>query len=209
MSGLCTLIRSCPFFTLSSRRVRISTTRPLASEMTGTSRAISGFTEPVTFNCAGASIRFAVINENCSGFSTVTMPALLVSVTFGGGAAPSAGLNFFSHAVGRRHTARYPAVVKKHLLVLIGWSFPRDLWNGVGNCYRHIRLVVIGCSEHFHFCSARSSSGGKRFFLRKSHVGSGCSVCTKIENAVGARRKMPSYSAAGRRTVIIKIKDMQ
>src|ERR1700691_2869294 len=148
MSGLCTLIRSCPFFTLSSRRVRISTTRPLASEMTGTSRAISGFTEPVTFNCAGASIRFAVINENCSGFSTVTMPALLVSVTFGGGAAPSAGLNFFSHATGRRHTARYAAVVKKRLLVLIGWSFPHNLWNGTGVCYRHEPLIAVWLWTH-------------------------------------------------------------
>ena len=60
----------------------MATIRPLASEMAGTSRAISGLTDPVTFNCAGASIRFAVINENCSGFSTVTRPVLLVSVTF-------------------------------------------------------------------------------------------------------------------------------
>src|ERR1700733_7671085 len=142
ISGLCTLIRSCPFFTLSSRRVRMSTTRPLASEMTGTSRLISGLTDPVTFNCAGASTRSAVINENCSGFSTVTRPVLLVSVTFAGGAAPSAGLNFFSHATGRRHTARYPAVVKKRLLVLIGWSFPHDLWNGAGICYRNGPFVV-------------------------------------------------------------------
>jgi hypothetical protein len=52
-------------------------------------------------------------------------------------------LNFFSHATGRRHTARYPAAVKKRLLVLIGWSFPHDLWNGAGVCYRHDPLVVL------------------------------------------------------------------
>src|ERR1700691_1097998 len=118
MSGLCTLIRSCPFFTLSSRRVRMSTTRPLASEITGTSRAISGFTDPVTFNRAGASIRLAATNENCSGFSTVTTPVLLVSVTFAGGAAPSAGLNFFSHAVKERQRVRYPIVCKADLFFI-------------------------------------------------------------------------------------------
>ena len=35
MSGLCTFSSSWPFFTLSSSRALMSTTRPLASEMTG------------------------------------------------------------------------------------------------------------------------------------------------------------------------------
>jgi hypothetical protein len=42
MSGLCTLKSNWPFFTLSSSRALMSTTRPLASEMTGTSREMSG-----------------------------------------------------------------------------------------------------------------------------------------------------------------------
>ena len=53
MSGLCTFKSSCPFFTLSSRRALMSTTRPLASEMTGTSREMSGKTAPVAVSSDG------------------------------------------------------------------------------------------------------------------------------------------------------------
>ena len=43
--------RSWPFCTVSPRRARISTTRPEASVTTGTVRAMSGFTVPVTTSC--------------------------------------------------------------------------------------------------------------------------------------------------------------
>ena len=42
----------------------MSTTRPLASEMTGTSRETSGNTAPVAFSSAGASICPAVTTGN-------------------------------------------------------------------------------------------------------------------------------------------------
>jgi hypothetical protein len=87
---------------------------------------------------------------------------LLVSETFGGGAAPSAGLNFFSHATGRRHTARYPAAVKKRLLILIGWSFPHDLWNGAGACYRHDPLVVFEAYQRTKRMPNYSVAGGEQ-----------------------------------------------
>ena len=64
MSGLCTLSSSWPFFTLSSRRALMSTTRPLASEMTGTSREMSGRTEPVAFSSAADSTPSAVASGN-------------------------------------------------------------------------------------------------------------------------------------------------
>jgi hypothetical protein len=49
-------------------RARISTTRPLAREMTGTSREMSGFTEPVTLSSSGNSqILWAATRGNCSG----------------------------------------------------------------------------------------------------------------------------------------------
>ena len=106
MSGLCTLSSNWPFFTLSSRRARISTTRPLASEMTGTSRAMSGKTEPVTFNLLGASIAARRYQGKLLGLiDRDTRPVSPVSTTCAGGTAPLAGLNFFPHAGERKSTA--------------------------------------------------------------------------------------------------------
>ena len=51
MSALCTRSSSCPFLTVSPRRASISTTRPVAREITGTVLEMSGFTVPVTCNC--------------------------------------------------------------------------------------------------------------------------------------------------------------
>src|SRR5271156_6120727 len=96
----------------------MSTTRPLASEITGTSRAISGLTVPVTFNSAGASIWSAVTRGNRSGLLTVTKLISPVSTVCGDCGAPSLGLNFFSHAVSERHATRQKELFRKDLLIM-------------------------------------------------------------------------------------------
>ena len=60
-------------------------------------------------------------------------------------------------------------------------------------------FAISSALEHFHFYSARLSSARCGFsstqqasllgtpILRKSHVGSGCFVCTRSENAVAVR----------------------
>ena len=48
MSALCTRSSSCPLVTVSPSRASISTTRPVAREITGTVLEMSGFTVPVT-----------------------------------------------------------------------------------------------------------------------------------------------------------------
>jgi hypothetical protein len=122
------------------------TIRPLAREIAGISRAISGVTDPVTSNRAGAFIRFAVTNVNCSGFSTVTRPVLPVSVTFACVAVPSAGLNFFSHAVSRRQTARYAAALQISLLAFISGSSSESWieWAN-GNSIGDVSIKSIDC----------------------------------------------------------------
>src|SRR5580658_3931461 len=96
----------------------MSTTRPLAREMTGTSREISGLTVPVTFNSAGASTWSALIRGNRSGLLTVTKLISPVSTVCGDCGAPSAGLNFFSHAVSERQTMRQRELFKKDLFII-------------------------------------------------------------------------------------------
>ena len=67
MSALCIRIKSCPLVTASPSFARISTTRPEASEMTGTFRETSGVTAPVTCNSGAASCLAALTTGNCSG----------------------------------------------------------------------------------------------------------------------------------------------
>src|SRR5580658_4898998 len=100
----------------------MSTTRPLASEMTGISRAMSGNTEPVTFNSAGASRCSTWTKGNWSGLSTLTRLISPVCTTSGEGGAPSAGLNSFLHATDETQAAkqqensRIDLVVIEHLV---------------------------------------------------------------------------------------------
>src|SRR5579871_4626717 len=84
----------------------MSTTRPLASDMTGTSRAISGLTVPVTRNCGCVSIWSAVARRKRSGLSTLTRPALPLEMTWAGGGAPSDGLELLLQATSSRAVAR-------------------------------------------------------------------------------------------------------
>src|SRR5580700_6420428 len=67
----------------------MSTTRPLASEITGTSSAISGKTDPVTSSSAGASYASALTRGNWSGLSTETRLISPVVTTLDVGGAPS------------------------------------------------------------------------------------------------------------------------
>ena len=91
MSGLWTLSSSWPFLTLSSRRALISTTRPLAIEITGTSRAMSGKTVPVAVNSEADSIWPAVASGNLAA----SLPSIVIRfmsatwITCAGGGAPS------------------------------------------------------------------------------------------------------------------------
>ena len=61
MSALCTLSRTWPFLTVSPRRASISTTRPVASEITGTVLEMSGVTVPVTLSSGAAMCSTAAI----------------------------------------------------------------------------------------------------------------------------------------------------
>src|ERR1039458_9857416 len=91
MSGLCTFKSSWPFFTLSSRRALMSTTRPLAIEMTGISRAISGKTVPVAVNSEADSTWPAEDSGNLatSSLSIVIRFMSATWITWAGGGAPS------------------------------------------------------------------------------------------------------------------------
>jgi hypothetical protein len=91
MSSLRTRSKSWPFFTASPRRARMSTMRPEASEITGTVRAMSGNTVPVTDNCDGAWYSVDVTIGYCSGCSTAKKETSTPETTLaGGGASASA-----------------------------------------------------------------------------------------------------------------------
>src|ERR1035441_2482156 len=96
----------------------MSTTRPLAREITGISLATSGKTAPVTFNSAGASRNSAATSGNCSGLSTDTRLMSPVGTIVVDGGAPSAGENSFLHAVREAKAARQIVAKKKDLLVI-------------------------------------------------------------------------------------------
>src|ERR1017187_8408229 len=81
MSVLLTLNRSCPSFTSYPSRASISTTRPEASDGTGACRDTSGPTTPVTFNSGAAEYSPAVASGNCSGWSTLKLPASMSGST--------------------------------------------------------------------------------------------------------------------------------
>src|ERR1035437_1625974 len=84
MSVLLTLNRSCPCFTSSPSRASISTTRPEASDGTGTCRDTSGVTTPVTFNSGEATYSPALARGNCSGWSTLKLLASMSGSTVAG-----------------------------------------------------------------------------------------------------------------------------
>src|ERR1017187_3618063 len=65
----------------------MDTTRPDASEITGTARAISGFTVPVTTNSGAAVWDVAVATGNCSGCSTEKTLTSKPGTTFAVGGA--------------------------------------------------------------------------------------------------------------------------
>src|SRR5580704_17228320 len=91
MSSLRTRSKSWPFLTVSPRRARMSTTRPEASEITGTFREMSGITVPVTNNCDGAWYSVAVTIGYRSGCSTAKKETSTPEITLaGGGASASA-----------------------------------------------------------------------------------------------------------------------
>src|ERR1700733_424593 len=69
----------------------IATTRPEASETTGTLRATSGVTVPVTTNSELEGRSTAVSSGNCSGRSTVNSAGSAPSMMFAGGGASAAG----------------------------------------------------------------------------------------------------------------------
>src|ERR1035438_6562092 len=87
MSSLRTRSKTWPFFTVSPRRARMSTMRPEASEITGTVRAMSGNTEPVTNNCDGAWYSVAVTIGYRSGCSTAKKETSTPETTLAGGGA--------------------------------------------------------------------------------------------------------------------------
>src|ERR1700733_13185446 len=86
--------RSWPFLTVSPSRARISTTRPEASVTTGTVRATSGYTAPVTTNFDGASYCAAVATGYRSGWSTEKWVTSRPGTTVAGGGASAATLSF-------------------------------------------------------------------------------------------------------------------
>ena len=77
-----------PFCTVSPSLALISTTRPVASEITGTVLLTSGVTTPVTFNVGAAKYSVAFTRGNCSGCSTVKRPTSSAFSTLGAGGAP-------------------------------------------------------------------------------------------------------------------------
>src|SRR5271154_7315550 len=82
---------SWPFFTVSPSRALMLTTRPVAIEITGTVRKMSGATTPVTTSCEDALRATATDNGNCSVLSTLTTLASAAASTFAGGGASAAG----------------------------------------------------------------------------------------------------------------------
>src|SRR5271154_4649156 len=91
MSALWTRRRIWPFLTVSPRRARISTTRPVASEITGTVREISGLTDPVAMSFDVEMYAAAVASGNCSGWSTCTTLASCSCSTLVWGGASALG----------------------------------------------------------------------------------------------------------------------
>src|SRR5579871_1043587 len=73
------------------------TTRPVASETTGTFRAMSGVTVPVTTNSDNAGRSVAIARGNCSGCSTPNKPGSAANTTFGDGGASAVGSLCFVH----------------------------------------------------------------------------------------------------------------
>src|ERR1039457_1801565 len=70
----------------------MSTMRPEASEITGTVRAMSGKTEPVTNNCDGAWYSVAVSIGYRSGCSTAKKETSTPETTLAGGGASASAL---------------------------------------------------------------------------------------------------------------------
>ena len=74
----------------------METTRPEASEITGTARAMSGFTVPVTTNSGAVACAVAVATGNCSGCWTektlTSNPGTILAE--GGASALYEGLGF-------------------------------------------------------------------------------------------------------------------
>ena len=68
----------------------MSTTRPEASVITGTVRAMSGSTTPVATSSDGASYRVAVTSGYCSGFGTEKRVTSTPGMTCWGGGASCA-----------------------------------------------------------------------------------------------------------------------
>src|ERR1039457_5710740 len=69
----------------------MATTRPEASETTGTLRATSGVTAPVTTNSEVVGRFTAAVSGNCSGSSTVNKLGSAPGTTLAGGGASAAG----------------------------------------------------------------------------------------------------------------------
>src|SRR5271166_3498992 len=81
---------NCPFWTVSPRRARMATTRPEASETTGTLRETSGATVAVTTNSEVVGCAVASTSGNCSGWSTVNRLRSTSGTTVAGGGAAAA-----------------------------------------------------------------------------------------------------------------------
>src|SRR5580700_6521115 len=69
----------------------MATTRPEASETTGTLRATSGVTVPVTTNSEVVERSTAAVSGNCSGWSTANRLGSAPGTMFAGGGASAAG----------------------------------------------------------------------------------------------------------------------
>src|SRR5579863_4105014 len=113
MSELWTLNRICPFLTSSPNRALISTTRPVASDGTGTLRETSGLTTPVTFNSGAEACGSDATTGNWSGWSTFTRLASSSCSTLaaGGSSDLASAVTFWPHPASIVVRATHDSVV--------------------------------------------------------------------------------------------------
>src|ERR1035441_9920485 len=97
--------------------------------MTGTSRAMSGNTEPEACSWSATSTRSAAVSGNCSGLSTVTRFKLPVSTIGAEGGKPSAGFDCLLQPVIKARAVRQLAAATRDLLVI---AAPPELGERIG-----------------------------------------------------------------------------
>ena len=123
--------RAGPSFTVSPRRARMSTTRPEASEITGTVREMSGNTVPVTNNCDGAWYSVAVTIGYYSGCSTAKKEGSTPEITLaGGGASAAASAVLLLQPLIARHAASVIGTTASFIALLF-IECPRVLRQGL------------------------------------------------------------------------------